>query len=172
MRVNLFETPGCYCDPLAGSLDTAPQRDTAYYLRQSTFELYLWFMPVSTKSNLPRHEALKWNIAKAATEFGVSRDTLRKALNERSVLADSDGLFSTARIVEGLFGSMHIDRLKTQREITERYTLENQRGLDLATRTGFEPVSQQIGSIKFHRCPRSRLNTGTANSVELSEIPW
>jgi len=37
-------------------------------------------MPVSTKSNVPQHEALKWNIAKAATEFGVSRDTLKKAL--------------------------------------------------------------------------------------------
>jgi len=74
-------------------------------------------MPVSTKSNVPQHEALKWNIAKAATEFGVSRDTLKKALNERSVAADSDGLYSTSQIVEGLYGSMHIERLKTQREI-------------------------------------------------------
>ena len=82
-------------------------------------------MPVSTKSNVPQHEALKWNIAKAATEFGVSRDTLKKALNERSVAADSDGLYSTSQIVEGLYGSMHIERLKTQREITKKYSLEN-----------------------------------------------
>jgi hypothetical protein len=82
-------------------------------------------MPASTKSNVPQHEVLKWNIAKASVEFGVSRDTLRKALNERSVAADSDGLYSTAGIVEGLYGSMHIERLKTQAEVTEKLRIQN-----------------------------------------------
>jgi hypothetical protein len=84
------------------------------------------FMPVTTRSNVPQHEPLRWNIAKAAIEFEVSRDTLRKALSERNVEADSDGLFSTQGIVQGLFGSLHIEKWKTQVEITKKLALENQ----------------------------------------------
>src|SRR5215469_3026196 len=37
-------------------------------------------MSVQTKSNVPQSVVLKWNIVKAATEFGVSKDTLKKSL--------------------------------------------------------------------------------------------
>jgi hypothetical protein len=38
-------------------------------------------MSVQTKSNLPQHEALRWNLRKAAIELGTTSDTLKKRLN-------------------------------------------------------------------------------------------
>ena len=50
----------------------------------------------------------------------------KKALNQSSVATDNDGLYSTQQICEALFGDMHKEKIRTQREITERYMLENQ----------------------------------------------
>jgi hypothetical protein len=53
-------------------------------------------MSVRSKSNLPQHEALRWNLSKAAIEFSTTSDTLKKSLNRISASPDEDGLFSTA----------------------------------------------------------------------------
>jgi hypothetical protein len=82
-------------------------------------------MPPRSKSNVPQLEALKWNVEKAATEFGVARNTLKKILNQNFIRPDTDGLYTTRQLCEGLFGSMHAERLATQKQITERITLEN-----------------------------------------------
>jgi hypothetical protein len=78
-----------------------------------------------TKSNVPQHEPLRWNVEKAAREFGVANSTVKRRLNEVAASPDKDGLYSTEQLVEALFGSMHVEKLKTQRQITERYALEN-----------------------------------------------
>jgi hypothetical protein len=78
-----------------------------------------------TKSNVPQHAPLRWNVEKAAREFGVNNSTLKRRLNEVSASPDKDGLYTTEQLVEALFGSMHVEKLKTQREITARYALEN-----------------------------------------------
>jgi len=49
-------------------------------------------MPRTSKSNLPQDVPLKWNVEKAAQEFGLSIMTLRKALNKNSAAPDQDGL--------------------------------------------------------------------------------
>ena len=59
-------------------------------------------MQFATKSNLPQNEPLRWNLRKAAVEFGTTVDTLKKSLNQISAVPDSDGLFSTAQLVQGL----------------------------------------------------------------------
>src|SRR6516165_1941565 len=83
-------------------------------------------MPVPmTKSNVPQGVALRWNVEKAANEFAVSKETLKKSLNSISAAPDRDGLYSTQQVCEALFGSMHVEKLKTQYQITERYRLEN-----------------------------------------------
>jgi hypothetical protein len=38
-------------------------------------------MPVSTKSNLPQNEPLKWNLKKTAVEFGTTVDALKKSFS-------------------------------------------------------------------------------------------
>jgi hypothetical protein len=78
-----------------------------------------------TKSNVPQHEPLRWNVEKAAREFGLKNVTVKRRLNEVAASPDRDGLYTTEQLVEALFGSMHVEKLKTQREITQRYALEN-----------------------------------------------
>jgi len=56
----------------------------------------------------------------------VSNATLRKALVKNSAEPDQDGLYTTQQIAAAIYGALHIEKIKTQRQITERITLENQ----------------------------------------------
>jgi hypothetical protein len=78
-----------------------------------------------TRSNVPA-EALRWRVERAGVEFGVSSNTLRKALGKNSAAPDRDGLFLTAQIVASLYGALHQEKVRTQKELADRYTLENQ----------------------------------------------
>jgi len=51
---------------------------------------------------------------------------LNRALARISATPGKDGCYSTAQICEALFGDMHKEKVKTQRQITDRITLENQ----------------------------------------------
>jgi hypothetical protein len=78
-----------------------------------------------TKSNVPP-AALRWSVERAGIEFGVSSNTLRKSLGKNSATPDQDGLFSTAQIVTALYGALHQEKLRTQRQVADRITLENE----------------------------------------------
>ena len=82
-------------------------------------------MPPRSKSNVPV-ERLRWTVEKAAGEFALTTDTLRKALAKDSAVADADGLFSTQQIVAALYGALHQEKVRTQKELADRYMLENQ----------------------------------------------
>jgi hypothetical protein len=82
-------------------------------------------MARTSRSNLPQDVPLKWNVEKAATEFGLSIMTLRKSLNKSSAAPDKDGLFSTRQIVAALYGALHQEKVRTQKELADRYALEN-----------------------------------------------
>ena len=79
----------------------------------------------TTKSNVPQAVALRWNVEKAGVEFGLTATTLRKALNKNSAAADKDALYSTRQIAAAIYGSMHVEKLATQRQLTRRYELDN-----------------------------------------------
>jgi hypothetical protein len=70
--------------------------------------------------------ALRWSPERAAREFGLTTNTLRKALNKDSPAPDKDGLYSTEQICGALFGIMHREKIRTQRQVADRITLENQ----------------------------------------------
>jgi hypothetical protein len=78
-----------------------------------------------TLSNLPQQEPLRWNVEKAGVEFGSASATLRKSLAKISELAGPDGCYSTKQIVGAIFGSMHIEKLATQKELRRKLELEN-----------------------------------------------
>jgi hypothetical protein len=79
-----------------------------------------------TKSNLPQNVPLKWNVEKGAAEFGLSIMTLRKSLAKTSAVPDQDGLFTSRQIAGAVYGgALSEEKLRTQRQITKRYTLEN-----------------------------------------------
>src|SRR5215472_11958722 len=82
-------------------------------------------MPASTKSNVPQDVPLKWNLRKAAVEFRSTPDTLKKSLNQTSATPDADGLYTTAQLVEALFGQLHVEKVRYQRALAEKVELEN-----------------------------------------------
>jgi hypothetical protein len=69
--------------------------------------------------------ALRWSVERAGVEFGLTSNTLRKALNKDSAAPDKDGLFTTQQIAAAIYGALHMEKLKTQREITRKLALEN-----------------------------------------------
>jgi hypothetical protein len=80
---------------------------------------------VKTKSNLPQTEMLKWNLRKAAVEFGTTADTLKKSLNRVSQEPDADGLYTTGQLVQALFGQLHTEKVRYQRALAEKVEMEN-----------------------------------------------
>ena len=55
----------------------------------------------------------------------MSPHTLRKALSQASITSDESGCYSTSEICAAIFGSMHQEKLATQREIRRKLELEN-----------------------------------------------
>jgi hypothetical protein len=76
------------------------------------------------KSNVPA-APLRWGADRAAVEFGMSANTLRKALNKESIACGADGCFSTQEICRAVFGGLNEEKLLTQRQLTRKYELEN-----------------------------------------------
>ena len=77
-----------------------------------------------TKSNVAA-AALRWSVERAGIEFGLTSQTLRKSLNKNSAVADANGLFTTRQIVAALYGALHQEKVRTQKELADRYALEN-----------------------------------------------
>jgi hypothetical protein len=83
------------------------------------------FMPAVTKSNVGK-EPLRWNLDAMSREFNFSIPHLRGVLAKHNAVAGEDGCFSTQQIVDALYGALHLEKIRTQRAMTERITLENQ----------------------------------------------
>jgi hypothetical protein len=81
---------------------------------------------VQTRSNVPQTEALRWNLKKAAIEFRISKDTLRKNLNQVSATPGEDDCYSTEQITGAVFGDLYNARLRVENERFERLRLENE----------------------------------------------
>jgi hypothetical protein len=82
-------------------------------------------MSVQTKSNLPQQEPLKWNLRKAAVEFGTTVDTLKKSLNQISAEPDMNGLYTTGQLIQARFGELYQEKIRTQRALAQKLELEN-----------------------------------------------
>ena len=82
-------------------------------------------MPFHKIGNLPA-AALRWSLERAVEEFGgCSAVTLRKLLKRSGAEPNSDGTFSTSTIASAIYGSLHNEKLATQRETTKKLQLEN-----------------------------------------------
>jgi hypothetical protein len=73
----------------------------------------------------PKKKPIRWSIQQASIEFGTSPPTLGKALAQASIAPAADGTYTTRQICEGLFGSMHLEKIRTQRELARKLELEN-----------------------------------------------
>jgi hypothetical protein len=126
-----------------------------------------------TKTNVPQ-VALRWSVQRAGIEFGLTTNTLRKALNKNSAAADADGLFSTQQIVAALYGALHQEKVRTQKELADRYMLENQitRG-EVLNRAEVERVCAAIADAMVSRIMASGVPRSVKEDLlkELSSIP-
>jgi hypothetical protein len=77
------------------------------------------------RSNLPPQN-LKWSIERASREFRLAQNTLHRYLRQSDAEPDDDGCFSTLQIVGAIYGDLRSQRLKKEKELTKKYTLENQ----------------------------------------------
>jgi hypothetical protein len=132
-------------------------------------------MSVTTKSNLPQHEPLKWNLRKAAVEFGTTVDTLKKSLNQISAEPDENGLYTTGQLIRARFGELYQEKLRVQRETADRIALENEitRGETLnraELMKGFAAVADAIQS-RIMSCNELPLTARQDILRDLASIP-
>jgi|SRR6516165_286581 len=67
-----------------------------------------------------KHKPIRWTIERASIEFGTSPPTLGKALSQAGIRQASDGRYSTQEICQGLFGSLHLEKVRTQRALARK----------------------------------------------------
>jgi hypothetical protein len=79
-----------------------------------------------TGSNLPPGgEPLRWTVPRAALEFGLSKDTLRKRLATAGEKPDRSGTYSTPQIVRALYRGLAAEKLRETRGKADNWALKN-----------------------------------------------
>ena len=129
-------------------------------------------MPRVSRSNVPK-AVLRWSIDRAAIEFKISQASLRKSLGKIGAEPDN-GCFSTSQIVDALFGEMHQEKLRTQKQITRKLELEN--SITTGSVLNWAALSAafaQVADAMVHRITVSSLTRHEKEDLlrELSEIP-
>jgi hypothetical protein len=130
-------------------------------------------MPRQTRSNVGT-EPLRWNFDAMSREFNFSIPTLRAALAKNSAVAGEDGCFGTQQIVDSLFGALHLEKIRTQRAMTERITLENQiTRAEVLNRSELLRAFAQVADAMVSRIMVSELSREAKEDLltELSSIP-
>jgi hypothetical protein len=102
-------------------------------------------------SKAPEEPPLRWTLEKAAKEFDIAKETLRRRLGECHQQPAVDGTYTTRQLVTGLYGDLYGAKLRTQNEQAEKLRIENEvsRGELLSRRElarGFTEVAAAISS--------------------------
>jgi hypothetical protein len=82
-------------------------------------------MPVRPRSNVPA-KVLRWSIERASREFKLAPNTLRKILNQAGAERDAGGCYTTEQLCQAIFGDLRAEKLRKERELTRKHSLENQ----------------------------------------------
>jgi hypothetical protein len=94
---------------------------------------------------------LRWSLVRAAREFDIPRDTLRRRLGDSHEEPGPDGCYTTKQLTSALFGDLYGARLRTQNEQAEKLRIENEvsRGELLSRRElarGFAQIADAISA--------------------------
>jgi hypothetical protein len=76
-------------------------------------------------SKVSEEKPLRWTLTRAAKEFQVPRETLRRRLGDHHQETGPDGCFSTRQVVESIYGDLHREKIRTQRALSKKLELEN-----------------------------------------------
>ena len=79
---------------------------------------------VRPRGNVPK-AVLRWTIERASGEFKLATGTLRKMLNQGGAEPDKTGCYTTQQICQCLYGDLHHERVRKERQLTRKYSLEN-----------------------------------------------
>jgi hypothetical protein len=127
----------------------------------------------TSQSNVPA-AALRWSVERAAPEFGMTHNTLRKLLNKNSAQADADGLYSTKQITDAVFGGLADEKLATQRQMTRKLELENAiTEASVLDRKSLESGIAALADAMIHRIMASEVSRETKEDLlkDLATIP-
>lgn len=95
---------------------------------------------------------MQWSLKKAAAEFGVSRETLKKRLTIAEI--PTKPTYSTKEICRAVFGDLNNERLRLTREQADKLALENEQ-----TRKIMAPVTELIPLFgKYCSAARARID--------------
>jgi hypothetical protein len=102
------------------------------------------------KTNVPRNP-LRWSLLRAATEFGIDRQTLGKRLQDAGQEVGGDGLFGSAQLASAFVGGdIHAERLRETRARALRLELHNseKQNKTIPAELVYECVSRLLATLK------------------------
>ena len=76
------------------------------------------------RGNVPA-SPLRWSIERASGEFKLAANTLRKILNQGGAEPDH-GCYTTQQICHCVFGDLHSEKVRKERQLVRKYEIENQ----------------------------------------------
>jgi hypothetical protein len=127
----------------------------------------------AVRCNVPP-DPLKWSVDRAAIEFKLAPHTLRKNLVKDGAEPDAAFCYTTEQICQAIFGSMHVEKLGTQREIRRKLELENSIvEASVLNRSALSSAFAALADAVVSRIRVSKLDRSEQDDLlrELSSIP-
>jgi hypothetical protein len=69
---------------------------------------------------------LRWTVEAIGREFKLAQNTVRKILHQGGVEPDANGCYSTEQVTACLYGNLHAEKIRKERELVRKYQLENE----------------------------------------------
>ena len=68
---------------------------------------------------MAKTESIRWTVERAATEFGLARETLSNRIKRAGIIAGADGRWSTKQICAAVHGDFESEKLRNLRDDAE-----------------------------------------------------
>jgi hypothetical protein len=68
---------------------------------------------------------LRWTIEAIGREFKLGPNTVRKILHQGGAEPDANGCYTTEQVVSCLYGNLHAEKIRKERQLVRKYELEN-----------------------------------------------
>lgn len=109
---------------------------------------------------------IAWTLFRAAQEFGLHRDTLKKRFIAAGIATAEDGTFSTSQICAAIYGDYQAEKTKLAKEQAEKVAIDNEerRGELIRVEDALE-IAQRFCHAIRQRLLASSLVDGEKNDI-------
>jgi hypothetical protein len=117
---------------------------------------------------------LRWTVEAIAREFKLAQNTVRKILHQGGAEPDGNGTYSTGQVASCLFGNLHAEKIRKEREMVRKYRIENETSeANLLDRAALTQGFTQLADAMVHRIMASELSREAKEDLlkDLSSIP-